>query len=273
MSGEPDVKKDNVKETVMAELYDKLSSEFYDYHAKRGDIEFFKDCALESGGPVLELGCGTGRVLIPTARAGVNITGLDLSAEMLALCRVKLEKEPEDVRARTTIVQADMSNFTLRQRFSLVTITFGPFNNLLTVRDQLNCLACIRRHLKTGGRLVFDVFLAKPEELAIQKETAVVSGRPPFLMPDGRSVAWSLYQSVDYQQQLVHEKLIYDIVYPDGRKERLVYPETIRFFFRFEVEHLLARAGFEVEAVYADFNKTPFGSKLPEELIFVAKKP
>jgi len=257
----------------MAELYDKLSSEFYDYHAKRGDIEFFKDYALESGGPVLELGCGTGRVLIPTARAGVDITGLDLSADMLQLCRSKLETEPENIRAKVKLVQADMRNFTLQRQFSLITITFGPFNNLLTVQDQLDCLGCIYRHLNPGGRLVFDVFFADPAILAIKGETPIVTNRKPFLMPDGRSVTWGLrFHDIDYHNQLIHEELLYDIHYPDGVQEHLVYPEEIRFFFRLEVEHLLARAGFTIEALYADFNKTPFGTKPPEELIIVATK-
>jgi SAM-dependent methyltransferase len=267
------MKKGTQKEKVMAELYDKLSSEFYDYHAKRGDIEFFVDYALESGGPVLELGCGTGRVLIPTARAGVEITGLELSGEMLKICRAKLQAEPEEVRSRASLVRADMRDFELKRRFSLVTITYGPFNNLLTIREQLDCLACIYRHLEQGGRLVFDVFFAGPDILAIRETTPIVTDPPPFLMPDGRSVTWGLrFRDVDYHNQIIHEELLYDIRYPDGRRERLVYPSPLRFFFRFEVEHLLARAGFTVEAVYADFNRTPFGAKPPEELIFVAKK-
>jgi SAM-dependent methyltransferase len=257
----------------MAELYDKLSSEFYDYHAKRGDIKFFTDYALEANGPVLELGCGTGRVLVPTARAGIEITGLDLSAEMLELCMRKLDEEPGDVRSRVKLIHADMRHFDLKRQFSLVTITFGPFNNLLTVEEQIGCLACIYRHLQDGGRLVFDVFLAQPAELLIRGETQIVANQPPFLMPDGRSVTWGLrFHDVDYPRQIIHEVLTYDVRYPDGREERLLYPSDIRFFFRFEVEHLLARAGFAVEAVYADFNKTPFGTKPPEELIFVARK-
>jgi SAM-dependent methyltransferase len=267
------MKKDGFKETAMADLYDRLSSEFYDYHAKRGDIKFFVDYALESLGPVLELGCGTGRVIIPTARAGVDITGLDLSEDMLHFCRTKLEAEPENTRSRVKLIQADMRSFNLQRQFSLVTITFGPFNNLLSVEDQLGCLACIHRHLVSGGRLVFDVFLAKPSELAIKEDTPIVDNRKPFLMPDGRSVTWGLrFHDVDYQNQIIREELTYDIQYPDGRKERLVYPEALRFFFRFEVEHLLARAGFKVEKVYADFHKTPFGAKPPEELIFTAIK-
>jgi SAM-dependent methyltransferase len=267
------MKRESSNEIIMAELYDKLSSEFYDYHAKRGDIKFFTDYALESGGQVLELGCGTGRVLIPTARAGVEITGLDLSAEMLKLCRSKLETEPENVKSRVNLVQADMRNFELKRRFSLATITFGPFNNLLSVQDQLDCLACIHRHLNDGGRLVFDVFFADPAILAIKKKTPIVTSRKPFLMPDGRNVTWSLYfHDIDYQNQIIHEELLYDVHYPDGHQERLVYSEELRFFFRYEVEHLLTRAGFVIEALYADFNKTPFGDKPPEELIIVAGK-
>jgi SAM-dependent methyltransferase len=267
------MKRESSNEIVMAELYDKLSSEFYDYHAKRGDIKFFTDYARGSGGPVLELGCGTGRVLIPTAQAGVEITGLDLSAEMLKFCQAKLETEPENVKSRVNLVHVDMRKFELKRRFSLVTITFGPFNNLLSVQDQLDCLSCISRHLVSGGRLVFDVFFADPAVLAITKETPIVTNRKPFLMPDGRSVTWGLhFHDVDYQQQIIHEVLLYDICYPDGHKERLVYPASLRFFFRYEVEHLLARAGFAIEALYADFNKTPFGDKPPEELIIVAGK-
>jgi 2-polyprenyl-3-methyl-5-hydroxy-6-metoxy-1,4-benzoquinol methylase len=74
------------QEKIIAELYDKHSSEFYDYHAKRGDVEFYVALAVESGGTVLDIGCGTGRILIPTASAGVSIIGLDKSVEMLDIC-------------------------------------------------------------------------------------------------------------------------------------------------------------------------------------------
>jgi cyclopropane fatty-acyl-phospholipid synthase-like methyltransferase len=88
------------RQQIIAEIYDRHSSEFYDYHAKRGDVEFYVALATESGGPVLEIGCGTGRLLIPTARAGVHITGLDNSEEMLEICRRKLEDEPTKVKGR-----------------------------------------------------------------------------------------------------------------------------------------------------------------------------
>jgi SAM-dependent methyltransferase len=264
---------EKLPERIMAELYDRHSSEFYDYHAKRGDVKFYVDCALESGGPVLELGCGTGRILIPTSRAGVRITGLDKSAEMLRICHDKLEKEALDVRERVKLINADMLNFTLGRQFSMVTIAFGPFNNLVSVEEQISCLKCINEHLRDNGTLVFDVMYWDLRTLPGSEGKDIVSVKTPFEMPDGRSVTWGIHrQSVDYNRQVTREELIYNIRYPDGRREQMVYPESLRYFFRFEVEHLLARTGFKTEAVYADFDRTHFGAKYPSELIFLARK-
>jgi hypothetical protein len=77
----------------------------------------------------------------------------------------------------------------------------------------------------------------------------------------------------DLFNQVIHTELVHYITHPDGRKERLVQAFPMRYFFRFEAEHLLARAGFEVEQVYADYDKSPYGSKYPGELIFAARKP
>lgn len=262
------------QQRFVAELYDRHSSEFYDYHAKRGDVKFYVDFAVESGGSVLELGCGTGRILIPTARAGVQITGLDKSDEMLEICREKLKGEPPEVRGRAKLVRADMRSFDLGSKFSLIIITYGPFNLLLSVEEQICCLNCINRHLPDNGALLFDVFYPDLKELsASEKGAEIFMAKTPFEMPDGRIVTWGIrYNSVDYNRQVIHGELIYDIRYPDGHEERLVYTDPLRYFFRFEVEHLLARTGFRTVSVYADFDKEPFGSKYPSELVFFARK-
>ena len=98
--------------------YDAVTSiaEFYDstlVYLERKDVEFYVAEARAAGGPVLELGCGTGRVLLPAARAGVEITGLDASANMLERCRAKLAAEPEAVRGRATLVRGDLADFDL----------------------------------------------------------------------------------------------------------------------------------------------------------------
>jgi SAM-dependent methyltransferase len=253
-----------------------LAAEFYDEtvpYRDRQDVAFYVEMAREPGGPVLEIGCGTGRVLIPTARAGIEIVGLDLSPRMLTLCREKLSREPADVQARAQLVQADMRDFDLGRQFSLVTTPFRPFQHLITVDDQMSCLASIRRHLVDGGRLILDLFDPDLNRLVDEKYLSEQEEEEPFTMPDGRRVVRrSRIGSRDLSNQVQDVELIYYVTHPDGRQERLVHAFPFRHLFRFEAEHLLERSGFEVEDVFADFDKSPCGSKYPGELIFVARK-
>ena len=251
-------------------------AELYDYvvpYRERPDVGFFVEAAKESGGPVLEVGCGTGRVLIPTARAGIEITGLDLSADMLEVCRGKLKAEPQEVRSRVRLVQGDMRQFELSQPFRLVTLPFRPFQHLTTVVDQLACLGCIRRVLAEDGKLILDIFNPSMEALVKMNFGEEVAEEPEFSLPDGRKVIRRhMIVSRDTPNQINHVELIYYVTHPDGHQERLVQAFPMRYLFRFEAEHLLARAGFEVEQLYADYDKSPYGSKHPGELIFVAGK-
>jgi SAM-dependent methyltransferase len=251
-------------------------AEYYDYvttHGQRNDVGFFVEMAQGAGGAVLEIGCGTGRVLIPTARTGVDITGFDLSTAMLTVCRQQLAQEPEAVQARVQLVQGDMRHFDLGRTFALVMLPFRPFQHLLTVADQLACLDCIQRHLQPGGRLVLDLFNPSLHILANDAKIGVESVREPeFILPDGRRVLWlDKVVARDLFKQVQDVEIIYDVTYPDGRRERRVQAFTMRYLFRYEVEHLLARAGFVVEHLYADYNRTPYGTTYPGELIFVAK--
>jgi SAM-dependent methyltransferase len=252
------------------------TAEFYDHvvpYRERADVDFFVEAAVESGGPVLEIGCGTGRILIPTARAGIEIVGLDLSSHMLRICREQLLDEPEDVRARVQLVKADMRDFELGQSFRLVTMPFRPFQHLTTVDDQRACLGRIRDHLVGGGRLILDLFNPSLNVLTRDDQGEELGDEPEFTVPDGRRVLRrSRFVSKDLFNQINHCELIYYVTHPDGRQERLVHAFPMRYLFRFEAEHLLARCGFELEHVYADYDKSPYGSKYPGELIIVARK-
>ena len=214
-----------------------------------------------------------GASCIPTARAGIDITGLDLSPLMLAICRERLPAEPSRLQAGCALVQADMRTFDLAQTFRLVTLPFRPFQHLITVEDQLACLACIHRHLAPGGRLILDLFNPSLTFLTSDTVGQELGEEPEFSLPDGRRVTRrSKIVARDYFNQVNHVELIYYITHPDGRKERLVHAFPMRYLFRFEAEHLLVRAGFEVEQLYADYDKSPYGSKYPGELIFVARR-
>ena len=259
----------NDEYAAIAELYDHIVP-----YQNRADVSFFVEAATQAEGPVLEVGCGTGRVLIPTARAGVEITGLDLSKHMLAVCRERLKSEPKEVRSRVRLAEGDMRHFKLQRKFKLVTLPFRPFQHLTTVADQLACLECIGDHLVKGGRIILDLFNPSLKALATQPIGEELAEEPEFSMPDGRRIIRRhKVAERDVFNQVIHTELVHYITHPDGRKERLVQAFPMRYFFRFEAEHLLARAGFEVEQVYADYDKSPYGSKYPGELIFVARKP
>ena len=193
---------------------------------------------------------------------------------MLAICKAKLEREPADVSGRTTLLQADMRDFDLGHKFSLITIPFGPFNYLVSVEDQMRCLERVRQHLSNSGVLVMDLWYPNLRDLPDSENGAdIVSDQPPFEMPDGRSVRWGIRNtSVDYNRQIIYEDMVYDVYCADGRQERHHYPCPMRYFFRYEVEHLLARTGFRTDAIYASFDREPFGSKYPSELVFIAGK-
>jgi SAM-dependent methyltransferase len=249
-------------------------AESYDYvvpYRERPDVPFYVEAAKESGGPVLELGCGTGRILIPTARAGVEIVGLDSSTHMLGVCRARLAEEPVRIASLATLTQGDMRDFRIGRAFRLVTMPFRSFQHLLTVDDQLSCLACIKRHLAADGHLVFDVFNPSLELLTSDDLGEEKGEEPEFSLPNGSRVT-RCYRVVSrdaFQQQHTVE-LIYYVTHSDGRRERLVHAFPMRYLFRFEVEHLLARSGFRMAAVYADFDKQPYGSKYPGDLVIVA---
>lgn len=253
---------------VVAGLYDYVAP-----YTERQDIAFYAEMAKESQGPVLELGCGTGRVLIPTARAGVEITGLDGSAAMLARCREKLSIEPADVQSRVALVQGDMRNFNLNRKFALITSPFRPFQHLLTADDQMACLDCAHRHLQPGGRLILDLFNPSIPILADRELGTEYGNEPEVTLPDGRRFyRRERVVARDYARQVLDCELIHYMTHPDGRQERLVQAFQMRWLFRFEVEHLLERCRFRVEAIYSDYDRSPFGSKYPGELILVAKR-
>ncbi len=252
------------------------TAELYDYvvpYQARQDVAFFIEAAQACGGPVLEVACGTGRVLIPTARAGINITGIDLSPHMLDVCQRKLAQETADVQARAQIDQADMRDFDTGQTFKLITMPFRPFQHLIEVEDQIACLRCVQRHLAADGRLILDLFNPSLPFMAREVTGEEQGDEPEFTMPDGRRVLRrNRIVARDVFKQYQDVELIYYVTHSDGRAERLVHAFPMRYLFRYEVEHLLVRCGFEVEALYADYDKSAYGTKTPGELIFVAKK-
>jgi len=258
-----------------AQLYDERVAEYYELiplSKDRRDLEFYLDYARQASGRVLELGCGTGRILVPIAATGLEVVGLDLADAMLAKCREKLQTLAAEVQRRVRLVRGDMTDFDLGERFALVIIPFRPFQHLLGVEQQLACLGSIARHLAPKRRLVFDVFqpdLRRLHDPVYRQETDEV---PERTLADGRRFrVTSRVIAFRRAEQINEVELIYHITSPDGREERIVEPLTLRYFFRYELEHLLARGGFRVMDVFGDFDRSPLRDDSPE-MIFVAEK-
>lgn len=255
-----------------------LSAAFYDsidaYRDRQADVCFYVEEARAARGPVLELGCGTGRVLIPAARAGIAITGLDASAAMLARCREKIAREPDEVRARVELVEADMRAFALGRVFSLVMIPFRPFQHLLTVEDQLACLGTIRDHLEPGGELLLDLFNPSLAMLVDDSKLREWGDEPAFVAPSGERVLRRFrVAGRDLLHQVQDLEMIFHLTAPDGSARTIVESFRMRHLFRYEAEHLLVRAGFVEVQVFADFAGSPFGAVYPGELVIRARRP
>jgi len=250
---------------IIGELYDNVPV----YKARR-DIDFYAEEARNTPGEVLEFGCGTGRVLIPIARLGKRITGIDSSPRMLGQCKARLASEPAAVREVATLKAGDMRNLDLSRTFSLVTIPFRPFQHLITIADQIATLQSAHRHLEPNGRLIFDVFNPNPRYFVDEHRHVEREDTPETPLPNGRTFRRTGRVTAVYiADQYSEVELIYYVRNGNGKAERLVQAFPMRWFWRHEMEHLLARCGFRIEAVFGDFDRSPLSDASPE-MIFVA---
>jgi len=252
----------------LAEIYDAI-------YADRDDAGFWQAMAAAAGGgPILELGCGTGRVLLPLARAGFEITGLDLSAEMLERCRGRLQAEPQEVRDRVRLLTADMTSFDLGQRFAAIICPFAGFQQLRTVQQQLACLDRCRNHLLPHGRLVLDMPNPDPAPPSYARDEQRDGEATAQLVDwtDGRRIRW--WMSVigyDRSLQCNECEVTYEIIEADGATRRMSETLSLRYTFRYELEHLLFRAGFRVADLYGDYDRSPFADE--SSAMIVAAEP
>lgn len=256
--------------------YREFVAEFYDaaYEtARQRDINFFVDYARNADGQTLELGCGTGRVLIPTAAAGCEITGLDLSRHMLKICQDKVSQQAEEAQKRIRIIQGDMTDFDTGETYSLVTTPFRPFQHLITIEEQKACLECANRHLVVGGLLILDLFHPRLQRLIPDPQyMAEIEDLPEMELPDGRHLRRTNRTTGYHREQQYNDiELIYYVTHPDGRQERLIQAFPFRYFFRYEVEHLLELCGFGVVDIFGDYDHSPLSGDSPE-MVFIAEK-
>jgi len=226
----------------IARLYDRWSATVIE------DISFYVDEALGSGGPVVELGVGTGRIAIPTAMAGVHVIGVDSSAGMLAMCTEQARRA--GVGSRLELREGDLRRPPVAERVPLVTCPFRAYLHLSSDEERLEALAAARELLVPGGRLVFDVFTPSADDIEetdgrwIEREPGI------FERADWDANAQTLTLSVRGEA--------------DESSMTLWWLEPQRW------QALLAESGFTLEACYGWFDRRSYDGG--EDSIWVARK-
>ena len=252
---------------LYAQLYDVAVSDW------PGEIDFYRDLlqAINSVHvDMLEIACGTGRVSLQLASTDVESTGLDLSPELLNIARGK-----SAAIQNVHWVLGDMREFDLAQKFDLVIIPGHSFQFMLTPTDQVQCLNCIKRHLQPNSMLV--VHLDHQDVNWLGSLPHQATGTSPewreLKHPEtGRKIRTANEWTFEPATQTATVTTIWEEVGADNSMTRRWQraPMSLHCVFRFEMEHLLKRTEYTIEAVYGDFFKNPLTNE-SDQMIWVAR--
>jgi SAM-dependent methyltransferase len=242
---------------------------YYDWEHNDYDVDvpLYQDFARRTGGPILELACGSGRLMAPLLELGERVVGIDSSGPMLERARQMLNEA--GLLRRAALHEADVRTFSLDERFRLAIYGLDSFGLLLQVDDQVAALRRIRQHLEPGGLLVLDVSNgngrgAEPtDELVLQYE-----GTDP---ETGHPLSKWTARSTDHGEQVDHYTYFYDETGEDQLVRRSTVRLELRYFGRYELELLLMQADLLPEAFYGSYDLAPFGAGC-ERLIAVAAR-
>jgi SAM-dependent methyltransferase len=232
------------------------------------DIPFYVEEARRSGGPVLELACGTGRLAIPIAQSGVEIVGLDLAPSMLAHARTKAEA----AGVKIEFVEGDCRSFELGRKFALIFMAFNSMQHLYDYASQAALFASVRQHLAEGGYFIFDVFNPKVEILA--RAAGERRLEREYEDPDGKGpMAFEYSTTYDDSAQVSHIQCYFVRRGASGeeldvRREQM----HLRSFFPQELDLLVRSLGFEIAEKFGDFQRKTFGSGDPKQVVICKTK-
>jgi SAM-dependent methyltransferase len=263
----------------MGEYYERVADYDLQYQGQsQQDVPFWIELVTRYlPQRVLELACGSGRIglellHIPGAFA---LEGLDIDTDMLAAYHQKLQREPESMRQRVTLHEADMSAYDLpgKGQFDLIFLPFNSICHLYEIEQQLDTFRATFDHLAPGGRFVVDVFvpdidylsdaLNRPSNVYLEDEIEDPNGEFTMLIYSTRK-----YDSYEQNQHLTwtHERFMHS-----GENERYFSHLDMHQFFPRELQLLFLASGFQVEAIYGDYDWKPFGQGTRQ--IVVGRKP
>lgn len=225
---------------------------FYDAenHDKTDDLAMYSRLAVENRGDILDVGCGTGRVLIHLAQEGHRVFGIDNNPRMLAQLERKLERLPP-LRDKITAIQADVLRHDFDRGFGLILLTYNALMHFREQERQIALLGRLRSWLDPDGKLVIDLPNAGP--VFASEDTDSLTLERVFLDDEsGHMIMLQSVSALNRAAQLLHVDWIYDEIDGDGAVKRHLAPHTLRYFFLPELRLLLERCGFALEKVCGD---------------------
>jgi SAM-dependent methyltransferase len=254
---------------LLSQIYDQLTAA--EWEKSQNDVQFFLEEARLAGGPLLELGCGTGRLLIPLLSIGVHVSGLDASAVMLEVAKRKRESLPAGLAGRLHLHQGDMAQCELGEQFALVLVAFRSFQLLLTPEAQRSCLVCIRRHLAPKGKAIINLFDPRYDLIIVGTQKSVSPPKDLIHPVSGNHVlVETLQRENDPLTQTFKEWWRFTETDSRGGVVRQEEEQLqMRWTFRYEMRHLVESCGFVVETEYSDFKRS--GPAYGKEQIWVLR--
>lgn len=253
---------------VSAKYYDEAYATLEDLR----DLQFYLGMARRTGGPVLELGCGTGRVLLRIAQEGFKIHGVDSSPAMLDQLQQKLARTAQHVRDRVTISPGDLRSYRSQRKYALVIIPFRPLQHMYTVEDQIAALKTATFHLASDGVLAFDVFYPRFESLlaGVGEETLELQWTPRN-DPTTTVRRYLRKQSVDKINQNFSAQFIYRTYRDDKLVKEETAPLKMSYYTYPHLRALFLLAGLDIVEQYGSCDKAPLDHNA-NEMAFVLQR-
>lgn len=228
-------------------------------YATGSQLGFYHRQIARYGAPALEIACGTGRLTIPLAEAGVEIMGVDISEHMLQHAKTKAAERGVDI----AFVQADMRAFDLGKRFGFIFIPAQSLSHLHTRAEIEACFKCVRQHLMETGKFLIELFNPSFKLLSREQGIHHLVGEYEDQQTNERII---LTEEVSYDAATQINHILWYFQNAMTREEQVLSFE-MRQFFPQEIETLLAYNGFRVEQKWGDYSETEFVSDSPKQLI------
>jgi ubiquinone/menaquinone biosynthesis C-methylase UbiE len=258
--GEEDQIKMNHEYDLIAPFYDIEHAHFSE------DLDMYHNFAELCGGKILELACGSGRVMLDLAEQGYEVTGIDNSGKMLELAREAFAEA--DVSAQCTLLEQDLCSFEIDQKFRLVLIALGSFAHITNREDQQQALAAVRAHMSRGGIFIIDI--SNSDARYMEELTGQVLHQGSWQDDDGVYFTHFVSPASATTHHLLELTHFYERHIQGGNVQRTIATTQLYLFERSELELLLEQAGFVVKAVYGDHDLGPYHLESPR-MIFIAE--